>query len=358
VQVTDVVLNVILFFPLGTGLALLGLRRLGAIIIGALASAGIEGCQLLLITGRDGSVLDVVSNTAGTALGAILVSVWATRGVWWGPIGPVISALGLAAWIAGGLLIQPSRPKLGPWYSQWAHDFGGTVLYPGRVLSFKLNGIAVPDGMIGDLGEIQAVMAREGTTRVEAQIVTGEKFAGLAQLVGIMAGENEELVSVWQEGRFLKARHRLRSTEAGLRTPWFSVPAGLLEAAGDTVAIYFEMFQNAVRFDAVRGTERAKAVVPLAPELFWTGFVPFDYEVGEGAPWLPLFAAGLLFLAIGLGIVRHPRLGAGASLAALFVAPLVAGTPHPGAAASAIAVFCIAVGVAIGRPLGLGSPPA
>lgn len=74
-EVSDIVLNVLLFVPFGAWAAL----RLGrtwtirSILGGALLSVGIEVSQALEAAGRLASATDVVTNTTGTALGFLLV---------------------------------------------------------------------------------------------------------------------------------------------------------------------------------------------------------------------------------------------------------------------------------------------
>jgi glycopeptide antibiotics resistance protein len=73
-EVTDFVLNVLLFMPFGVWAAVrLGPRWMTAAIVGgALLSTGIEVSQALEATGRAASTTDVVTNTAGMALGFLL----------------------------------------------------------------------------------------------------------------------------------------------------------------------------------------------------------------------------------------------------------------------------------------------
>src|SRR5205085_6913832 len=82
----ELIQNLILFIPLGIGLALafpLSRRERGsggedrraplaAVLLGALLSFGIEFAQQY-IPGRDPSVGDIVANTISTALGVLLV---------------------------------------------------------------------------------------------------------------------------------------------------------------------------------------------------------------------------------------------------------------------------------------------
>src|SRR5712691_3681451 len=65
----DVVLNVILFLPLGLGLALAGARPLRAVGGMFAASLSIELLQLFVIPGRDSTIGDVAMNSVGGALG-------------------------------------------------------------------------------------------------------------------------------------------------------------------------------------------------------------------------------------------------------------------------------------------------
>ena len=73
-ELADIVLNVVLFVPLGVGAALrFGLERMAVTVLGALAlSFAIEVSQALEAAGRFASATDVVTNTSGAALGFAL----------------------------------------------------------------------------------------------------------------------------------------------------------------------------------------------------------------------------------------------------------------------------------------------
>lgn len=70
--------NILLFVPLGALLVALAPRMgwLGATALAALFSIAIEVAQTLARPERTGTSDDVVANTAGAALGALVVSVW------------------------------------------------------------------------------------------------------------------------------------------------------------------------------------------------------------------------------------------------------------------------------------------
>src|SRR5687767_7494401 len=66
--VGDVIANLVLFVPLGFGLALAGVRPT-IVIFGSLAvSLLVEGLQAYVIPGRVANLVDVVTNTTGASL--------------------------------------------------------------------------------------------------------------------------------------------------------------------------------------------------------------------------------------------------------------------------------------------------
>jgi len=72
----DVIRNLVLFMPIGAGLAMTGVRSRRAMIIGAGLSLLVESLQFFVIPGRFASVSDLLTNTASTGLGIALARVW------------------------------------------------------------------------------------------------------------------------------------------------------------------------------------------------------------------------------------------------------------------------------------------
>jgi VanZ like protein len=70
----DVVVNLLLFIPLALGLRLLGWSPAAVVATGAAISFTVEFLQLALIPGRDASLSDLLTNTLGSGLGAVLGS--------------------------------------------------------------------------------------------------------------------------------------------------------------------------------------------------------------------------------------------------------------------------------------------
>jgi hypothetical protein len=72
----DIVLNILLFTPLGAGLALLGMRPRAALPLATALTVTIEVLQYRVIPGRDVSLRDVLCNTLGVALGIVVAGHW------------------------------------------------------------------------------------------------------------------------------------------------------------------------------------------------------------------------------------------------------------------------------------------
>ena len=110
----DGVLNVGLFMPLGLAVGWHGRAFWKATLAGALLSTAIELMQMV-VPGRDPSIRDILSNTAGAALGAALVyrpRSWLfptrRRAVWF--VG--VAALAIFGALAfGGVLLAPAQPR-------------------------------------------------------------------------------------------------------------------------------------------------------------------------------------------------------------------------------------------------------
>ena len=129
-------LNVLLFVPLGVGLALYGLRGKHALLAAFALSVLIESAQLL-IPGRDSTIGDVLTNTLGGGIGFASCQ-YAL--VWLRPSPRVATGL-VVFWCVVWLTVQalsnfvfiPSIPD--GKYCQLARYLSNRAVFRGRVLS-------------------------------------------------------------------------------------------------------------------------------------------------------------------------------------------------------------------------------
>src|SRR4051812_41839062 len=122
----DLLLNIALFMPLGAALALRGRSRGRITQLALLLSAAIELSQFY-IPGRDPSISDVIANTSGAVLGALVVgsaSVWLNpRPVLASRLSRTTTILAALMCLATGLLLTPAYPD-SPYFGQWTPDLG------------------------------------------------------------------------------------------------------------------------------------------------------------------------------------------------------------------------------------------
>ncbi len=349
---SDVILNVILFVPLGIGLALAGLRPRGAAIAGGLTSAVIELAQLWVIPGRYASVHDVITNSSGAALGALLIAHWASRARWWRPLAPWVAGAVIAAWAGGAFLLRPSFPGA-HWYAQWAHSFDRTESFRGRVLSVSMQEVPVADGFIEATRTLRERARGADTVRYETTLETGPPTGGRAQIMAVVAGPRGEIASVWEDGVAVVARQRLALSDAGLRTPWIRLERALSPQGNDTVRLEVEVTRRMMRLSAETGTLVRETRLALTPDLFWSAFLPAEYQGGAGRRWWPLVPASLTCVVLGLALGGRPMLLGAAAAAILLAGPLLAGVVFPDAPLIATALAGIAAGARLAPIMGL-----
>ena len=68
----DVIQNILMFLPLGVALRYAGVRPSRALLLGFLLSLFVETMQFFVVPGRDASLSDLVTNTTGAGLGAVI----------------------------------------------------------------------------------------------------------------------------------------------------------------------------------------------------------------------------------------------------------------------------------------------
>jgi hypothetical protein len=274
----DLLLNAILFVPLGIVLHRAGARWWVALASGLGISLAIETAQAVVLVGRDATLGDLAANTLGTAMGMALVRRW-RRPVTGRPplavltLGAWIGALLLSGWLLQFDLGAAATQRLGP------GEFPGRPTYPGTLIR------AAVDDSFSVLLEWQ-----EGTS-VPVPVVRLDDARGR-----VLAG-------MTVSGQVAVATVRVRGTAWRLRTPRWSM--SLPVRLGDTVAIGVAGDNGRVRLMATAPVGTFKETIRVGPQHGWLLLNPFA-PGRPGARWL---AYTVLWLAawgavLGLAVAR------------------------------------------------------
>jgi hypothetical protein len=362
----DVLQNLVLFLPFGVGLALGGLPpRLVA--LAALAFSGaIELAQALVIPGRFATVSDVLMNTTGGWLGAVVTTTWRS---WLAPTPHVarrlagatatlwLLALAVSGWalgrdpapgpepaVAGDL---PYAPEMG-WFAGLVHEARhGTVRVAhrgtGPVVVGAATGAAVAGAVLesGSDGRpfVVPMLYVHGTRAIPPDLVIGQI-------------DDAAIVAV-----------RLRAVRLRLRQPTLRIPAVLPPPSGPSDGPLREIaggYDGGSLHLMVRegGATRARTI-PLTVVLGWALVFPIVRVDSAGAGAVTaLWLAGFLlplgyWLAAGVGHTRRGR-RAGIAIAAatlavgLALVPALAGRPATPLVAWGLAGAWTAAGFAAG----------
>ena len=231
---SDFLANVILFVPLGIALAVGGRRFLPALLLGLLFSLFIEVAQWRVISGRDASIGDILSNTTGTGLGWLLFA--------WKPwrihsrthAHAYVTAVSTTVLLLAGLSLFTPNFFRDVYWLHWTPDYESLEKYHGRVLRTSVGHrvwteqqqLPFPDS-VADL-----IVAAP----LEARVIVGPKPRTLAPIVSISDQVQEEVILIGAEGSDLVYRFRARANDirldhANLRAP--NAFRGVRE--GDTV---------------------------------------------------------------------------------------------------------------------------
>lgn len=341
----DVLLNVVLFMPLGIGLGLAGVRPLHALVLVALLSLTIEALQLVVVAGRDASLSDLFTNTVGGLLGAViggaldhvvepspaffpkLTSAWAAF---------LIVVHTIAALAA---LPSPTRP---PYFGHVGRPLGGLPGYPGRIVSIAIGGEPIPDRRFGGRQLHEMLADRDGAP-VDAVVVPNAVPPWRASIVRVVDRRGHENVMLAQDGDALVFGVRTMASSMRLRPFQVRLPGVFSPTGGDSVRVY----ARASRFGTTlrAGSERGSlgVVAGATPGQAWRLVMPFPTYLRGG--WRDRVLGGLwvwgLVLPLGAFSTAAARMASRARtqwriavpVTAVFLAfaapPLVLGTLPP-----------------------------
>ena len=363
----DFLRNIVLFVPLGLGLRLAGVRTRQAILAGALVSLGVELLQATVVHGRDASVLDWLSNSLGTVVGAMLGTYGAAllappprRAAW-------LSVAWLACWLASLLLgawgLRPA-PTFARYWGERTPRIGSYADYRGELSSVRLNDVEVPSApLLNDASVRQSL--RAGRVRIAAVVRPGpEPYSGLAPIVRVADEASREILVLAESRRGLVLKVRLRASTAGLETPGVVLPGAfpVHTAEGDGFAaaesVFAQLEDGRVRLAALGQFGTRRTEVALRPSFVWSFVVPWEYNLGSAAGFLGAVWLAALLLPVGYYGAAVERRSYRLGLLALTVValafgvevvPLLFSLPRASPAEWLAAIAGLALGYASGR---------
>ena len=270
----DVVVNLLLFIPVGAVLACQGRRWQTIILISLLGSSLIELSQGWLITGRRGSPADVIANVGGAVLGVALMAAVARARSPAARTGlAVVLSLPLLAWIAGFLALSAEPPAGTTWYSQWAHHFFDTEPFGGRVLEVRFQGQVVPDGYLRGVDAFRASIASGGIA-LELRIISDGPTRGVTHLASIVNLRGRGVIGIDQLGEDLSLYWTSRGNRLGLRSPRLRFRGAGQASRGEELVIRAQVRNRLASLVVNRGATRMADSVRLTPLAGWRSFIP------------------------------------------------------------------------------------
>jgi VanZ family protein len=281
----DSVLNILLFVPLGVGLALSGTNGRRAILFACALSVLVEMAQLVFIPGRDATIGDVVTNTVGAAAG---FAVAYHAGAWLRPSRRTAAILALG-WGAFWLLLQSVTsfalaPRItnAPFYGEIAPTLEYFVPFPGRVVSARIGNFPIGDSEL-DASKGIAQSIRAGA-RTVVSVQAGKPTSGVAPILRIADTALREILLVGQWKTDLVFGVRTGSAPLRLRAPLFAMRdvfprQSTLSAVSDTLVLVARHLSTAVTMEAANAAGARARAIPITNTLGWILIWPEQWFV-------------------------------------------------------------------------------
>ncbi len=339
----DVLINIVLYLPVGVGLAMSGTRLSRIVLAGVLLSSSIEAVQVIL-PGRDASIGDVVANTLGTGLGAVILS-GSPR--WLRPsrhtaslLGLSASALAVATFALTGYLLGPSFPT-GTYSVIWTPAEEGRPRYQGTILQATIGDISLRPARVEEPDSMRALLA--GDARLEARFVVGPPPSKSTALVLVRDDLMQKVLVVGAHRNDFVISYRMRAADLRLDEPdvrWVATMDDLMVGDTTAVRIWGQRGQTCIALGNRERCDFGFSVGSGWTLLYYGGSFPPWLKVGLNGVWV----AGLLLpigFWFGRGVVSATAVViTGVGLAVIPTATVLTTTPwwEWGAAATGLAV--------------------
>jgi hypothetical protein len=313
---SDAILNILLFVPLGIALRWTRLSAVQAVAVGFMITVGVESAQVFMIPGRDASLGDIITNTAGTGVGYVLA---ANAGRILHPLREHASRMSLAyaLFVVGvvsgtGILLKPSFTDAA-YYGQWTPNLGHLEWYRGTVLDARIGPYPLPSSLLEHTDSIRGMWLSGAP--IEIRAVAGPKPPALASLFSIYDEHQTEIVLIGPDRDDLVLRYRTRAISLRLHQPVLRI-AGAMDSLPDGDSLNVSVWRNGHQHCLVLNQARY-CKLGFTAGAGWTILLDsYSFSAGTtaflNAAWL-----AFLFIPVGLWMRANPLSAFGSITAAL-----------------------------------------
>ena len=356
----DVFWNILLFVPLGFALRKAGFSLRMVIGMAALTTLVVEAVQLFVVTGRDASLSDLLSNTIGGGAGAVLARALPSI---WRPAPARIPACIAASTLAplfvlagSALMLQPSSPAT-LWYGHRAPDLGHFEQFQGSVDSAWIGDMELPIGPMRDL-DTRRIRESGSPPSLGARFRSGPPTAGLAP-IAFVSDQGHKVYLLGQDGRDLLFETRIRGEDFRFRPLGVVLRNGLPDRAGVSVRAWGEFDGKAVTIVAELPSLTRRRNLEISPSLGWVLAAPMPWPVGAEYALVSTAFLCVLWAPLGFYGAQLRRRGASGGTSILVLAALTgAGILTVGMVAAALHLSFGGwpdwIGPALGAAAGVG----
>lgn len=295
-EIRDLVSNIILFIPLGWVLRYWASPRVGFGLC-VLATVGIEATQALVLTGRDPSLRDLLTNAAGGAIGLWLFDHWRAIAR---PDPAGSRRLGLIAFggwclvlLLTGFGVRPMGSSH-PWFGHWANHLQTYARFDGVLQQVEINGWTPPAGPIPQQNPLAAAIARQ-QIEVQVRAINREVTRPTALIFAVMDEFDNEMLFVGGARRSVQFQTRTRFDAWGLRGLSLRLPLDPSER-GDTLDITAQARPDQWKLTLKSRGEVHSIALPLTVGIGWITLLPAPLAMAYewyvmNALWLGLLIA-------------------------------------------------------------------
>ncbi len=354
---TDVILNLLLFMPFAVALRLSGMSWGRTVLACAGISLLVESLQFTIIAGRDASLSDLVTNTLGGAVGAMIAAPVGRAIV---PDGDHATRLTVGAAVAWLGMLALSAWLMGPWTpagsrvsSHWAASSEwSNKAFPGTVTAVQSAGFPLPPGPVSDsLARRLLLRLRQGRIELRVDLISGRLTAQNSRWIYFLRIGSAYAPRLSQDGGDLLLEVPVRALHFRFSAPTLRLRDGMPVAPGIPVTITISEVKG---FLSMVSSYRGRTfTLSVGPTQGWSLVDPFGLRLGPDVRLLTGVWLGAWLVPLGYWGAWSRHRGAvlllsiGTVVLGLWLLPALAGFPS----VHSSEWFAAGAGLAVGRAL-------